>query len=188
MQTFTKHLNVNRLSTRNSVPQITNARHFLRLLRVDHCAIKDERESDSEDPRPFWILDPSARLKTGFRSPIVGRRIQKSNPRFLLHACLFPNSKSKSRDEQRQPIENHLCVLAFPLVLFYFLLLPFSANPRCQRYSGAPICLLIQRARTKKRSLSRLTYFKTFSLTASVRDRCKTSRSARRQTVRHWCR
>jgi glycosyltransferase involved in cell wall biosynthesis len=49
----------------------------------------------------------------------------------------------------------------------------------------APNCLLIQRDNTKKRSLSRLTYFSDHWFNSSTRESRSTSRSALRQTVRH---
>src|SRR5215469_143366 len=79
-------------------------------------------------------------------------------------------------------------VLLLDILPFYFLLFTFSTSPRCQRYSSFPVFLLIQRESTKKRSLKRFTYFIGHSLNSSARDSRTISRSALRQTVRHWCR
>src|SRR5262245_64623318 len=95
---------------------------------------------------------------------------------------LFPSNipmvKSPKRDRVRARGLFYFCLFTFSLVL-----IPFS-----QRYSFSPDRDAIQRASTKKRSLSRLTYLIAQGLTGSTRDRRRISRSARRQTVRHWCR
>src|SRR5215813_3348138 len=76
-----------------------------------------------------------------------------------------------------------------------FYALPFTFFSRsCPRsspspkYSGSPRFLLTQRERTKNRSLKRLTYCNGLGPISSSRDKRKTSRSARRHTVRAWWR
>src|SRR5207245_4805 len=63
-----------------------------------------------------------------------------------------------------------------------------ASSPRSQRYSFSPMCLPTQRPSTKNVSLRRLTYRSAHSLTGSTRVSRRTSRSARRQTVRAWWR
>ena len=87
--------------------QETYAEDFSWLLRLSHRPTRGECESDSEDPQPFWILDTSTWLpstgsgpefiegSTGFRLPIVGKRIGNSFQQCAVHK-IFP------------PIENRL--------------------------------------------------------------------------------
>src|SRR5262245_14133449 len=104
-------------------------------------------------------------------------------------SCSPTNTRSQSSEvriqnsESRMPDESLQFSFYFCLFTFSLVLIPFS-----QRYSFSPDRDAIQRASTKKRSLSRLTYLIAQGLTGSTRDRRRISRSARRQTVRHWCR
>src|SRR5262245_25954627 len=62
-----------------------------------------------------------------------------------------------------------------------------GCKPRSQRYSFSPRRLPTQRDSTKNRSLKRFTYLRVQGLIVSSRESARMSRSARRQSVRHWC-
>src|SRR5262249_43249620 len=68
------------------------------------------------------------------------------------------------------------------------LLRACEARPRSHRYSVSPPFLATPRESTKRRSLGRLTEVSRPGLTVSTRVRARMRRSARRHTVRAWCR
>jgi hypothetical protein len=71
-------------------------REFRRLLRPGHSRTHCDCDNESNNPRQFSILDPSAKLRTGFRFPIVGGRMPESNQDRLTYS-LVPQSKIGNR-------------------------------------------------------------------------------------------
>jgi hypothetical protein len=68
--------------------------HFPCRLRLSRSPTHGECDNNGDHPSVFQVCDPSARLRTGFTFPILGTRIRRSLPDFLMHLFFPGNQKS----------------------------------------------------------------------------------------------
>jgi hypothetical protein len=96
-QLLPKGLQADRATGSSAIIQEPYAGNFPWLLRVCPRPAHGKRDDDCKKLRPFSILDPSIRLRTGFGFSIVGKRGTEPNSKFPLHLffSLIENRQSK---------------------------------------------------------------------------------------------